>query len=198
MTSRGGDRRVAGRSTSRPRALGRSPWMLAGIVATALLAWPTTLDLRRRSNAHHPDRARRDRRPRRVFLRLGVPTRDRPRHSEAIGGNGHYGRTSRHRPDRCDGRIPAGGSTFTELADRPGQAPLVRFGPLQHSLVAARCPADANLPDDPASAFSPPARALFADRNRRRPPVRFCARGGRGSVSLVWRTGSGFSLVFVA
>ena len=98
---------------------------------------------------------------------------------------------------RCD-RIPAGGATFIDVADRPGRAPLVRFGPLQHSLAAARCPADANLPDDPASAFSPPARALFADRHRRRPPVRFCARGGRGSVSLVWRAGSGFWLASVA
>jgi len=97
-------------------------------------------------------------------------------------------------PTDADGcpHLLAGGATFIAVADRSGRAPLVRFVPLQHSPATARCPADASHPDDPASAFSPPARALSRSADRRRPPVRFYARDGRGSVSLVWRAGSGF------
>jgi len=47
-------------------------------------------------------------------------------------------------------------------ADRPGRFPLRRFR-------------------------RRPAR-LVRSADRRRPPLRFCARGGRGSVSTVWRT----------
>jgi len=96
----------------------------------------------------------------RNVLRLGVT---RPRPPDAFRSNrrdGHYGRTSRHRPDpplagRASSRVTA--RHGEDVADRRGQAPLLRFGPLQHLPVrgascSGRMPASRMIP---ASAFSP-------------------------------------------
>jgi len=140
--------------------------------------------------------ARRSRRPGEIVLRLGVLARDRPGHSEAIGGDGHYGRTSRHRPDlvvrrRCDARS-------RHEADRRGRAPLLRFVPLQHSPAAARrvrwMPTIRTIP---LRRFRRrPARFVAQYRlSRRRPPVRFCARGSASWRRLMWRTCGSCSFV---
>jgi len=71
----------------------------------------------------------------------------------------------------------------------------MRFVPLQHTLAAARFPhlrdtgADADRPGRfPLRRFRRRPARLVRSADRRRPPLRFCARGGRGSVSTVWRT----------
>jgi len=113
------------------RPLPRRSWLAALLAWAAPRVIPGVLV---RSRIHPDSRGRIDVRFR-IILRLGVPVRDRPGHSEAIGGDGHYGRTSRHRPD-C--RFPAGGARFRHTTDRRGRAPLLRFVPLQHMPAAAR------------------------------------------------------------
>jgi hypothetical protein len=69
------------------------------------------------------------------------------------------------------------------IIDRRGRTPLMRFCPLQHTLAVrrvepGRMPA---VPDNPASAFSPSARALLCSAEpkvRWRPPVRSSAAAG--------------------
>jgi hypothetical protein len=96
-----------------------------------------------------------------MVLRLGVPARDRPRRSEAIGGDGYYGRTSRHRPNSilCTRRRCATVTSRRRRQARSG-ASLEVSVPFSTCRPRRVCPADASRPDHPASAFPPPARAL--------------------------------------
>jgi hypothetical protein len=71
----------------------------------------------------------------------------------------------------------------------------MRFVPLQHTLAAARCPPVRGIPGRMPTVPDVSRFGVFAagprllrSADRRRPPLRFCARGGRGSVSTVWRT----------
>jgi len=156
----------------------------------ALLAWAAPRVIRRGLiDAHHPFARRSDVRCEDV-LRLGVLVRDRPGRSETIGGVGHCGRTSRHRPGHS---LAAGDARFGRITDRRGRAPLLRFAsPSAHAGCGAcvrRMPAVRTIP---LRRFRRRPARLRANQFRRRPPVRFCARGGAGWCRSLWRTCSGW------
>jgi hypothetical protein len=146
-----------------------------------------------------PVRAKQSRRPvLRLVLRLGV---NRPRPPGPIRSNRRRRalRTKLAAPAR-PGSL-AGDARFLtsrrrRQARRSGASHEV-WSPTALAGRGASCSGGCHTSrtHDPASAFSPPARALVADRYRWRPPVRFCARGGvrrcvamRGVFrSRVWR-----------
>jgi hypothetical protein len=90
--------------------------------------------------------------------RSPVTARAFPKQSAAAGTTGEPRGTGPTRSSRRSRTRISSRGTF----DRRGRAPLMRFVPLQHTLAAARLNRGGcqPSPDDPASAFSPPARAL--------------------------------------
>ena len=159
-----------------PTRFGRLPWTcLAPVSRLALLAWAATRVSGGRGDVHHPVFARRRDVQRRNVLRLGV---DRPRPPVPVRSN------RRRRVLRANlaapARLyvpPAGDATFVGVVDRPGRAPLMRFrSPSAHS---GRGALSGGCQPSGRSRFGVCAagpRAL-RDQYRRRPPVRFCARG---------------------
>jgi hypothetical protein len=127
-------------------------------------------------------------------LRLGVRARDRLLPTESIGGGRHYGQT-RH------GRVRS--SPLSGLHDFAWvrmsssfliEPPLMRFGPLQHSLAAMRCPGlgFASLPASGRSRFGvliSSARATACGPAlTNHSPLRFFAIGGAKRRRSIWRT----------
>jgi hypothetical protein len=127
-------------------------------------------------------------------LRLGVRARDRLLPTESIGGRRHYGQT-RH------GRVRS--SPLSGLHDFAWvrmsssfliEPPLMRFGPLQHSLAAMRCPGlgFASLPASGRSRFGvliSSARATACGPAlTNHSPLRFFATGGAKRRRSIWRT----------
>jgi len=119
----------------------------------------------------------------RIVLRLGV-TRPRPPGPVRSNRRRRALRTNLAAPARLP--HPAGDARFGRITDRRRRAPLLRFAsPSAHPGCGASCVSDGCQPsDDPASAFSPPARALCE------PVSAASARAGlrsrrRGSVPVV-------------
>jgi len=176
---------VAERSASRPRASDacRRPESRRCRGSPCWLKRPRLFS-GGRGVVHHPVFARRRDVQRRIVLRLGV---DRPRPPVPVRSN------RRRRVLRANlaapARLyvpPAGDATFVGVVDRPGRAPLMRFrSPSAHS---GRGALSGGCQPSGRSRFGVCAagpRAL-RDQYRRRPPVRFCARGeaGRGLLSV--------------
>jgi hypothetical protein len=142
-------------------------WTIAGTVTRPCWLGPITRIPRPSwSVAHSPGFARRAD----VLASVAASRRDssvtaRGR-SEAIGGGGNCGRTSRHRPGCL---LVSGACASAHYTSPTGAAklPLLRFCPLQHSLVAARHVSGGCRPSRtiPASAFSlaGPARSSLTD-----------------------------------
>ena len=143
--------------------------------------------------------------PRDSCLRLGVRARDRLHPSEPIGGRGHYGQTrhgrARSSPSVARSRL---GESFASAPFATNQLasigpPLLRFGPLQHTLAAMRCPglgslSLAGLRTIPLRRFGfPSARATAGGPARR--ILRPCGFSPSAEQSGVARSGGRFWLV---
>jgi hypothetical protein len=185
--------------TDRPHARtlwDTSPRFIPGIVASGLVGLGrTTRDPRCRPDAHSPGVRASDQRPGKlscVSACSPATARAIPKQSAATGTTDEprgTGPTS----------LSAGDATLVRHeADRRGRAPLLRFVPLQHSPAAARrvrwMPTIRTIP---LRRFRRrPARFVAQYRlSRRRPPVRFCARGSASWRRLMWRTCGSCSFV---
>ena len=134
----------------------------------------------------------RSRRTRLFRLRLGVLARDRrvlPKQSAEPGTAGGPFEATPARPFS-----PPPGSPAHAAANRgpdevsPGQAPLMRFRPLQHIPAATRCVRGNRPPDDPATTFPPVVARAWTGTSTWRSSVRFSAVQNRCDGARGWRT----------